>query len=82
MTVSEAVRSALKKAKMSQTALGARWGTTPQVINNKMRLKRWTGEELARVAEYTGGKLAFIYPDGEEFRIEPGEETAEEEKEP
>lgn len=74
MNVSEAVRSALKKGKVSQTALGARWGTTPQVINNKMRLKRWTGEELAQVAEYTGGKLAILYPDGEEFRIEPEEE--------
>ena len=74
MNVSEAVRSALKKGKVSQTALGARWGTTPQVINNKMRLKRWTGEELAQVAEYTGGKLAILYPDGEECRIEPEEE--------
>ena len=74
MNVSEAVRSALKKGKVSQTALGARWGTTPQVINNKMRLKRWTGEELAQVAEYTGGKLAILYPDGEEILIEPEEE--------
>lgn len=77
MTVSEAVRCALKKGKVSQTALGIRWGTTPQVINNKMRLKRWTGEELAQVAEYTGGKLAILYPDGEEFRIEPEEESSE-----
>ena len=83
MNVSEAVRCALKKAKLSQTALGARWDTTPQVINNKMRLKRWTGEELAQVAEYTGGKLAFIYPDGEQILIEsPAEDSAEEGKEP
>ena len=77
MNVSEAVRSALKKGKVSQTALGARWGTTPQVINNKMRLKRWTGEELAQVAEYTGGKLAILYPDGQQILIEPAEESAE-----
>ena len=77
MNVSDAVRGALKKAKLSQTALGARWDTTAQVINNKMRLKRWTGEELAQVAEYTGGKLAFIYPDGTQIPIDPPAEEAE-----
>ena len=70
MTVSEAIRRALKKAKQSQTALGAFWNTTPQVINNKIRLERWTGEELAQVAAFTGGQLAMIYPDGELIPIE------------
>ena len=75
MSVSDAVRKAMKKEKLSQTALGAHWGTTPQVINNKMRLGRWSGEELARIAECTGGKLAFVYPDGEQIPIEaPAEE--------
>ena len=80
MSVSFAVRSALKKEKKSQTALSAYWGTTPQVINNKMRLERWTGEELARVAAFTGGKLAFIYPDGTQIPIQV-EEKAEKNRE-
>ena len=76
MSVSLAVRSALKKEKKSQTALSADWGTTPQVINNKMRLERWTGEELVRVAAFTGGELAFVYPDGTQIPIRV-EEKAE-----
>ena len=71
MVVSDAIRKAMKKAKLSQTRLGEIWGTTPQVINNKMRLQRWTAEELAQVAGYTGGKLMFVYPDGEQIEIEP-----------
>ena len=71
MFVSDAIRKAMKKAKLSQTRLGEIWGTTPQVINNKMRLQRWTAEELAQVAGYTGGKLMFVFPDGEQFEIEP-----------
>lgn len=71
MFVSDAIRKAMKKAKLSQTRLGEIWGTTPQVINNKMRLQRWTAEELAQVAGYTGGKLMFVYPDGEQIEIEP-----------
>ena len=71
MVVSDAIRKAMKKAKLSQTRLGEIWGTTPQVINNKMRLQRWTAEELAQVAGYTGGKLMFVFPDGEQIEIEP-----------
>ena len=75
MPVSAAVRAALKKSKKTQTDLGVLWGTTPQVISNKMRLERWTGEELARVAEYTGGKLAFVYPDGTQIMINGREDA-------
>ncbi|MCR5295262.1 MAG: hypothetical protein K6E30_08865 [Lachnospiraceae bacterium] len=71
MFVSDAIRKAMKKAKLSQTRLGEIWDTTPQVINNKMRLQRWTAEELAQVAGYTGGKLMFVFPDGEQIEIEP-----------
>jgi hypothetical protein len=70
MSVSEAVRAAMKKGKLSQTELGRRWGRSPQAINNKLRQYPWTGEELAQVAAYTGGTLAFIYPDGEQIRID------------
>lgn len=75
MSVSTVIRRALKKGKKSQTVLGEHWGTTPQVINNKMRLERWTGEELAQVAAFTGGRLVILYPDGDEIPVEP--ETGE-----
>ena len=78
MSVSASVRAALSMAKKRQMDLAALWETSPQVITNKFRLERWTGEELARVAALTGGKLAFVYPDGQQIFIpssEAGRET-------
>lgn len=72
MAVSDAVRGALKKGKISQKELAKRWGKLPQAINNKLRQYSWTGEELAGIAEMTGGKLAFVYPDGAEIPVEAG----------
>lgn len=69
MSVSDSVRMALNKGSKNQTDLSKYWGTSLQVISNKMRLERWTGEELTRIAEYTGGKLAFVYPDGTQIVI-------------
>ena len=77
MTLAEAVRRALKKGKVSQTELGRRWGTTPQVVNNKLRLNQWSGAELMQVASLAEGKLAMIYPDGEQLLIDPPEEKPE-----
>lgn len=69
MSVSASVRAALSMAKKRQLDLAALWETSPQVITNKFRLERWTGEELAQVAALTGGKLAFVYPDGQQIFI-------------
>lgn len=81
MSVSEAVRRAMKKGKLSQTELGRRWGTSPQVINNKLRQYGWNGDELAEIAAFTGGKLAFVYPDGEQIDFDnPVGETRPEKK--
>ncbi len=78
ITLAEAVRGALKKGKVSQTELGRRWGTTPQVINNKLRLNQWSGAELMQVASFAEGKLGIIYPDGEQLLIDlPAEEEKE-----
>ena len=81
MSVSASVRAALSLAKKRQMDLAALWETSPQVITNKFRLERWTGEELARVAVLTGGKLAFVYPDGQQIFI-PSSETGRETEAP
>ena len=70
MSVSASVRMALSKANKRQISLGELWNTSPQVISNKLRLERWTGEELTQVAAFTGGKLAFVYPDGQQILID------------
>ena len=77
MSLSDSVRMALKKARKSHQDLCGIWGNTPQAMSNKFRLERWSGQDLLRVAEFTGGKLAFIYPDGTQIPIDPPAEEAE-----
>ena len=78
MTVSDSVRMALTKAGISQTELAKIWGTSRQAIYNKLNLERWSAKDLARIAEITGGKLNFVYPDGQQIPIDPPAEIAEE----
>lgn len=82
MSVSTSVRMALAKGNKKQTELAEMLGFQRQAVNLKLAKERWTGAELARIAEFTGGKLAFIYPDGQQILIEPPAESAEEGKEP
>ncbi len=83
MSASDAVRMAIAKAGIKQNELSKIWGTSPQAIYNKMNLERWTAMDLAQVAKITGGKLAFIYPDGQQILIQvPETEEAQEPEKP
>lgn len=83
MSLSDSVRMALKKARKNQTDLIRIWGNSKSAMSNKFRLERWSGNDLVRVARFTGGKLAFIYPDGQQILIEtPETEEAGETEEP
>lgn len=73
MSVSDSVRVALQKAGISQTALAKLWGTSPQAIYNKMNLERWSAADLVRIAEISGGRLAFVYPDDQQILIDTEE---------
>ena len=73
MSLSDSVRMALKKARKNQTDLIRIWGNSKSAMSNKCRLERWSGNDLIRVAKFTGGKLAFIYPDGQQILIEAPE---------
>jgi len=77
MTVSDSVRMALTKAGISQTELAKIWGTSRQGIYNKLNLERWSAKDLARIAEITGGRLNFDYPDGQQIPIDPPAEKEE-----
>ena len=69
MSVSKAVRMALKKAGKQNGDLAELWGYAPKAVSNKFAWERWTGKELFEVADLTGGQLAFIYPDGTQITI-------------
>lgn len=69
MSVSKAVRMALKRAGKQNGDLARLWGYQVNAVSNKFQMERWTGKELSEVAELTGGQLAFVYPDGTQITI-------------
>lgn len=77
MSVTAAVRIALTKGGKKQAELARAMGIHRQSMYLKMVKERWTGAELAKVAEFTGGKLVFLYPDGQQIPIETTEQETE-----
>ena len=75
MSVSDTVRMALAKKGMNQGELAEAWGSTRQGINNKFSRDSWSGDDLMKLARITGGKLALLYPDGQQLLFLPDEET-------
>ena len=67
MSVSNTVRMAITGKGMSQATLAREWGLTTQAMNNKFYRDSWSAEDLIKVAEITGGKLALVYPDGQQL---------------
>lgn len=78
MNVSDCVDLALKRVKAKKADLCGFFGiSSPSGLSNKFAKGRWTAEELARVAEYTGGKLKIVYPDGMEIPVTPSSENGD-----
>ena len=81
MSVGSTVRMAAAKKDMSQTSLAKAWGVTVAAINNKFYRDSWSAADLMKVAEITGSRLAFVFPDGQQLFFspdEPAEKKAEE----
>lgn len=70
MTVSSKVKSVLALCDKRQIELAEHFGMTKQVMNNKMNRDSWSGKDLAKVAEFVGGRLAFILPNGQQIIID------------
>ncbi len=78
MSVGSTVRMAAAKRDMNQTSLAKAWGVTISAINNKFYRDSWSAADLMKIAEITGAKLAFVFPDGQQLFFEPEEPKAEE----
>lgn len=76
MSISNCVKMALAKAGKKQLDLAALYGCSKQSMSTKFKRESWFGKDLARIAEFTGGKLAFVYPDGQIIYIESDKEEA------
>ena len=68
--ISKSVKAALLQADKKQLDLAAVLDMSKQTMSNKMALDRWKGEDLLKVAELTGSRLAFVFPNGKVIEIE------------
>ncbi len=72
MTISDTVRILLQKGSKTQVELAEEWGIgSRQAMNTKFARGSWSANELANVAEFTGGRLIVRYPDGQEIIVFP-----------
>lgn len=80
MSISNTVRSLLALKGMKQSELKdvlkikGKYGL--QSLSNKFREDRWSASELVDIADYTGCKLAFVFPDGERILFSSGSASA------
>ena len=70
MPISTYVKMALAKGHKKHQDLASLYGWSKQSMSTKFSRDSWFGKDLVRVAEFTGGKLAFVYPDGQVIYIE------------
>ncbi len=47
--------------------------SSKQSLSNKFSHERWSADDLAKIADYCGCKLAFVLPNGERIIIESGD---------
>lgn len=47
--------------------------SSKQSLSNKFSNERWSADDLVKVAEYCGCKLAFLMPDGQKIIIDAEE---------
>lgn len=66
VTISTKIKLAAKYAGISEAELARRFGVTPQNLNNRLKVDRFTTEDLQALARLLGGEFEFaiVFPDG------------------
>lgn len=73
MSISDKVKGLLALSGKKQIELASNFGMSKQTMGNKMARGSWSGNDLAKVADFCECKLAFIMPDGQQIIIEAEE---------
>ena len=69
MTVSDIIKGLLSMTGKKQTDLAEVLG-----MSNKVRMNRWSADDLIKAAELCGGKVAIIMPDGQTIQLRNDED--------
>ena len=74
MTVSDIIKGLLSMTGKKQTDLAEVLGmSSKQAMSNKVRMNRWSADDLIKAAELCGGK-AIIMPDGQTIQLRNDED--------
>ena len=69
-TVSQRVKQALAGCSKRQTEMAEYFGISRQAMSNKVSRDSWSAYDLAKAANFCGGTLAIIMPDGQKIIID------------
>lgn len=70
MALSDKVKGIIAMVGKQQQELAQYFGMSKQVMNNKLSRNSWSGKDLIKVADFVGGQLAIILPDGQKIILD------------
>lgn len=70
MAVSNKIKALLAICNKRQIELAQFFSMGKQSMNNKFARESWSAKDLIKVAEFTGCKIAFILPDGQQIFLD------------
>lgn len=75
--VNEKVRAVLALSGKKVTELAELYGVSKQSMNNKMMNNRFSADDLIRIAEFTGCRVAFVIGDEQHIYLDPSDLRAD-----
>ena len=78
MSVSNTIKALLYMKGKKQSDLAAHFGMWPQSMANKMSRGSFSAEDLLKIADFTGCRVAFVMEDGQMLYLETDEKTPQE----
>lgn len=79
--VSDKIRALLALAGKKNIDLAALYDVSKQSMNNKLAKNRFSADDLIRIADFTGCRVGFFFPDGQSIFLDP-EDIRQKEKGP
>ena len=74
MSISSKVKALLAYRGIKQLELAEHFGKSKQTISNKFANNSWFAKDLIEVADLCGCKVAFVFPDGQQFVLDKDDE--------
>ncbi len=76
MAISKKIKSLLMETDKKQSDLMGVLGMgSKQSLSNKFTHERWSADDLVKIAEFCGCKLAFVMPNGERIVLDSSDES-------